>query len=135
MKARLAQYEAAGGRAQPLTYQDPRQAPNRALLPGRGVDRAIDRAIGGEEELKDEMGDKYEELGELVTNMKANLKRLGEMARRSRPLTIKMQHVYQYSKWDAIHEPYNVVENVLKDDEKVYKALSPSFDFTVNNGA
>ena len=28
-----------------------------------------------------------------------------------------------------------MVENVLKDDEKVYKALTPAFDFTVNNGA
>jgi len=24
-----------------------------------------------------------------------------------------------------MHEPYNVVENVLKDDESVYKALTP----------
>jgi len=81
------------------------------------------------------MGDKYEELGEMVSNMKASLRRLGEMAKKSKPLHLKMQHVYQYSKWDAIHEPYNVVENVLKDDEKVYKALTPAFDFTVNNGA
>jgi len=56
------------------------------------------------------------------------------MSKRAKALPIKMQHVYNYSKWDAIHEPYNVVENVLKDDEKVYKALTPSFDFTVNNG-
>ena len=67
--------------------------------------------------------------------MKASLKRLGEMAKKSRPLLLKMQHVYQYSKWDAIHEPYNVVENVLKDDEKVYKSLTPAFDFSVNNGS
>lgn len=67
--------------------------------------------------------------------MKASLKRLGEMAKKSRPLPLKMQHVYQYSKWDAIHEPYNVVENVLKDDEKVYKSLTPAFDFSVNNGS
>jgi hypothetical protein len=30
---------------------------------------------------------------------------------------------YQYSKWDSIHEPYNVVENILRDDETQYKAL------------
>ena len=46
-----------------------------------------------------------------------------------------MQHPYQYSKWDSIHEPYNVVENVLKDDESVYKALTPQLDFTLSGGA
>lgn len=90
--------------------------------------------VGNEDKLKEELGDKYEELGGMVNNLKSNMKRLGEMTKKSKPLPIKMQHVYQYSKWDAIHEPYNVVENILKDDEKVYKALTPSFDFTVNNG-
>jgi hypothetical protein len=90
--------------------------------------------VGPEDRLKEELGDKYEELGGMVNQMKSNMKRLGEMTKRSKPLPIKMQHVYQYSKWDAIHEPYNVVENVLRDDEKVYKTLTPSFDFTVNNG-
>ena len=56
------------------------------------------------------------------------------MSKKSQYLPIKMQHAYQYSKWDAIHEPYNVVENVLRDDHKVYKALSPNFDFTLDNG-
>jgi hypothetical protein len=42
-----------------------------------------------------------------------------------------MQHSYEYSKWDAIHEPYNVVENVLNDNDSVYKALQPTFDFTL----
>lgn len=70
----------------------------------------------------------------MVDRLKSNIKRLADMSKRARPLPLKMQHVYQYSKWDAIHEPYNVVENVLRDDEKVYKALTPTFDFTVNNG-
>lgn len=70
----------------------------------------------------------------MVGRLKSNMKRLADMSKRARPLPLKMQHIYQYSKWDAIHEPYNVVENVLKDDEKVYKALTPTFDFTVNNG-
>lgn len=85
-------------------------------------------------ELKAELGDKFEELGDMVDRLKTNMKRLADMTKRAKMLPIKMQHVYQYSKWDAIHEPYNVVENVLKDDEKVYKALTPTFDFTVNNG-
>ena len=85
-------------------------------------------------QLKAELGEKYEELGDMVDRLKVNMKRLADMTKKAKPLPIKMQHVYQYSKWDAIHEPYNVVENVLKDDEKVYKALTPTFDFTVNNG-
>lgn len=49
-------------------------------------------------------------------------------------MQVKMQHPYTYSKWDSIHEPYNVVENVLKDDESVYKALTPDIDLTVASG-
>ena len=45
-----------------------------------------------------------------------------------------MQHPYTYSKWDSIHEPYNVVENVLKDDESLNKGLTPDLDFTVAQG-
>lgn len=66
--------------------------------------------------------------------MKNNLKRVADLTKRAQPLPIKMQHIYQYSKWDAIHEPFNVVENVLKDDEKEYKALTPTLDFTLNDG-
>lgn len=44
-----------------------------------------------------------------------------------------MQHVYSYSKWDSIHEPYNIVENVLKDDDTYYKGLQPCFDFILTN--
>jgi hypothetical protein len=36
------------------------------------------------------MGDKYEELGEMVSNMKASLRRLGEMAKKSKPMHLKM---------------------------------------------
>ena len=56
------------------------------------------------------------------------------MAKDANPLPIKIQRIYQYSKWDAIHEPYNVVENVLRDDESVYKALTPDLDFTLDKG-
>jgi transcription elongation factor GreA-like protein len=60
--------------------------------------------------------------------------RLADMTKRSQFLQIKMQHVYHYSKWDAVHEPYNLVENVLRDDDKEYKAMNPSIDLTVNDG-
>ena len=39
------------------------------------------------------------------------------------------------SKWDQIHEPNNLVENVIKNDGSIYKALAPSLDFTLNNGS
>lgn len=44
-----------------------------------------------------------------------------------------MQHPYTYSKWDSIHEPHNIVENVLKDNELLFKGLTPDFDFNLNN--
>ena len=50
--------------------------------------------IGSDHQLKEELGDKYEELGGMVNQMKNNMKRLGEMARKAKPLPIKMQHVY-----------------------------------------
>ena len=90
-------------------------------------------ALLNNEKLKAELGDKYEELGDMVANLQSNIKRLAEMAKRAKTLPIKMQHIQQYSKWDAIHEPYNVIENVLSDDEKTYKALTPNFDLTVDN--
>jgi hypothetical protein len=45
-----------------------------------------------------------------------------------------MQHAYTYSKWDSIHDPFNVVENVLRDNETVYKGLLPNFDLSMANG-
>ena len=68
----------------------------------------------------------------MVNQLKDNLKRVAKQAKMAMPLQIKMQHAYQYSKWDAIHEPYNVVENVLKDDDTVYKGLTPDFDITLD---
>lgn len=70
----------------------------------------------------------------MVNNLKQNMVRLAEMAKKSKLLPLKMQHPYSYSKWDSIHEPFNVVENILQNDEKEYKALNPILDFTVNNG-
>ena len=78
------------------------------------------------------LGDKYQELPQMVTELTQNLKRVARLAKEAVPLPIKIQRVYQYSKWDAIHEPYNIVENVLKDDESVYKALTPDLDFTLD---
>ena len=90
-----------------------------------------DEGTLNEATLKEQLGDRYGELGELINKAKTDLMRVANMAKQAIPLQIKMQHVYQYSKWDSIHEPYNVVENILKDDESVYKALTPDLDLTV----
>ncbi len=44
-----------------------------------------------------------------------------------------MQHPYTYSKWDSIHEPHNIVENALVDNELLYKGLTPDFDLNLSN--
>ena len=70
----------------------------------------------------------------MVNVLKENLLRVAQQSKNASLMQIKIQHPYQYSKWDSIHEPYNVVENVLKDDEAVYKALTPSLDFNIAQG-
>lgn len=87
-----------------------------------------------EKALKEQLGDRYHEFGEIISKAKDDILRVAKMAQQAVPLVIKMQHPYTYSKWDSIHEPFNVVENILKDDESVYKALTPDLDFTVANG-
>ena len=73
--------------------------------------------------MKAELGEKYDELGEMVSHLKETLKRAAQRARNAQPLPIRMQHAYSYNKWDSIHEPYNVVENILRDDDTVFKGL------------
>ena len=70
----------------------------------------------------------------MVEMVKANLKRVADQSKQSTPLPVRIQHPYQYTKWDSIHEPFNVVENVLRDDASVYKALSPAIDLTLSGG-
>jgi hypothetical protein len=91
--------------------------------------------ILNESQLKEQLGDRFDELGDLVNKAKEDLLRVAQMAKQAIPMQIKIQHSYQYSKWDSIHEPFNVVENILKDDESIYKALTPDLDLTVAAGA
>ena len=70
----------------------------------------------------------------MVSNLKETLLRAAQRARKAQPLPIRMQHAYSYNKWDSIHEPYNVVENVLRDDDTVFKGLQPTLDFTLSGG-
>jgi hypothetical protein len=74
------------------------------------------------------------QLNGMIAGLKDNLDRVEKDVKMSKKLPIKMQHAYKYSKWDSINEPYNVVENTLKEDDTVYKALAPDLDFTLNNG-
>ena len=50
--------------------------------------------------------------------LKKNLKRVADACARAMVLPVKIQHPYTYSKGTPC-EPYNVVENVLKDDDSV----------------
>ena len=102
--------------------------------PSPGAMKALPGPGGDDEELKNELGDKFEELDGMMNQVKQNLKRVNEDIKRSQPLPSRIQHPYTYSKYDTIHEPYNVVENILKDDDSVYKALTPSLDITLSAG-
>jgi hypothetical protein len=93
-----------------------------------------DEGLLNEKNLREQLGDRYDELGDIIKKAKEDLLRVSQLSKQAIPLQIKMQHPYTYSKWDSIHEPYNVVENILKDDESVYKALTPDLDFTVASG-
>lgn len=88
-----------------------------------------------EERLKRELGVKYGELRPMMDALKKNLKRVAEACNRAMFLPVRIQHPYTYSKWDAMHEPNNVVENVLKDDDTVFRTLSPAVDITLCNGS
>jgi len=43
-----------------------------------------------DDQLKAELGDKYEELGDMVDRLKSNMKRLADMSKRARALPLKM---------------------------------------------
>lgn len=99
------------------------------------LDAVEKRKLEEESRLRDELGSKFEELDPMIDALKKSLKRVEEACKRAQYLPIKVQHPYQYSKWDLVHEPNNVVENVLKDDEAVFRSLSPSVDLTLCNGS
>lgn len=86
-----------------------------------------------DDDLKQELGPLYGEYQNMVEDLKTNIKRVNQQAKNSVSLPIKIQHVYQYSKWDSINEPYNVVENILRDDDTQYKALQPNLDLNLSN--
>ncbi|KAL0228175.1 hypothetical protein RCL1_004318 [Eukaryota sp. TZLM3-RCL] len=87
-----------------------------------------------ESELEAQLGLKYVEYRPMVEELRSNLVRVAKMCQTAKFLGLGIQHPYVYSKWDMVHEPWNVVENILKDDEQVYRALSPVLDLTLSEG-
>ena len=85
-------------------------------------------------EMERDLGPNAYQLDGILKGLKNNVKRVTNDIKLSKKLPIRIQHPYHYSKWDSINEPYNVVENILKDDNTVYKALTPEIDLTLNHG-
>jgi len=85
-------------------------------------------------EIERDLGPQAYQLEGMLKGLKDNVKRVKNDMKMSKKLPIRIQHPYSYSKWDSINDPYNVVENILKDDDKIYKALTPELDLTLNNG-
>ena len=110
---------------------------NRALqheLKAKELNEYEDEETKGlSQQLTKELGSKAGEYHGMIKNVKNNIKRVSEEVRKSKKLPIKIQHVYSYSKWDSINEPFDVVENILKNDDNTYKSLSPDIDLTLNN--
>jgi hypothetical protein len=82
-------------------------------------------------QLRGDLGVKYSELAPMIDALKRNLKRVALQCERSEPLPIMIQHAYTYSKWDQVHEPHNIVDNVFRDDDSVWKTVSPAIDLTL----
>jgi len=85
--------------------------------------------------LQKDLGVKFVEYAPMIEALKRNLKRVADQCSRAMYLPIKIQHPYTYSKWDSVHEPYNVVENVLKEDDSVFRTLTPAVDMTLCSGS
>lgn len=90
--------------------------------------------VGHLKEIEKNLGPNSYQLDGMLDELSRNVKRMAIDTKNSRKLPIKIQHPYQYSRWDSINDPYNVVENVLKDDDTLYKSLTPDIDLTLNHG-
>lgn len=81
------------------------------------VENKLKTKDADEEEVKVQLGDKQEEYVPMVKQVREKLCKVAEAMRQAEPLAMKMQHPQTQSKWDQVHEPWNLVENVLKDDD------------------
>jgi len=66
--------------------------------PGDGAEHALKNLAEGQfvddNVLRRELGDRYGELGDMVHQLKENLKRVARQAQMAQPLPLKMQHTY-----------------------------------------
>lgn len=97
-------------------------------------DYSEETKVGRLKEIEKNLGPNAYQLDGMLKGLNEDAKRVADNIKNSQKLPIKIQHPYQYSKWDSINDPYNVVDNVLKDDETIYKALTPDIDLTLNHG-
>jgi len=100
----------------------------------KGYELAEQAKLTEQNLLRQQLGDKYCELDPMIEALKKSLMRVADNVKLAEFLPIKIQHIYTYSKWDQVHEPHNVVENVLKDDQdQAWRSLQPEIDLTCNN--
>eukprot|EP00767_Chilomastix_cuspidata_P001345 gnl/Chilomastix_cuspidata/1456.p1 GENE.gnl/Chilomastix_cuspidata/1456~~gnl/Chilomastix_cuspidata/1456.p1 ORF type:complete len:803 (-),score=258.30 gnl/Chilomastix_cuspidata/1456:822-3230(-) len=85
-----------------------------------------------ERRLRDELGELYEDLAPQLQRATDRLRRLAAMARDAKELDLTMAHEYEYTRWERTHEADNVVENVLRDDNTVFRRVSPVLDLSVS---
>ena len=50
----------------------------------------------------------------------------------AKQLPISLLHVKNEDKWDAIYDPKNNSANILKDDDSVYKKITPVLELTLH---
>lgn len=87
-----------------------------------------------EKELVNQLGDKYDDFKGQIEAMKARLVLANRASNLADYLPIALARPYTYSNWEKTHEPENIIDNVLKDDETVWRAISPDIDLELDNG-
>ena len=73
---------------------------NKKLTDNKPKDDA--GGLFNEKMLKEQLGDRYHELGDMIHKAKEDIIRVNQLAKQAIPLPIKIQHPYTYSKWDSI---------------------------------
>lgn len=85
-------------------------------------------------ELKEKLGDKYEEFQPEVNKLKTRLHKINLLMKKSTRLDLDMMKEYMYDRWERMMEPKNIVENILADDESFFKTTNPVFDLKFKKG-
>ena len=85
-----------------------------------------------EKKLHCELGEKYAEYKPKVDMIMTQLKRSNKLSQASKPLNISLSNKKQGDLWMKTHEPFNQPENVLMDDNTVFRQLKPSLEFSLS---